>query len=78
MNVNKILYKYNIINNYTSNKWLMKAVSFPQFFNGSLTVIIPIIVLCEAQIINGFIPQAFTPGLESAFTDKPMSLFIKS
>ena len=56
----------------------MKAVSFPQFFNRFLTVIIPINVLCEAQISMGFIPQAFTPGLESTFTDKPMSLFIKS
>ena len=78
MNVHTIIHVQHYKHYCTSNKWLMKAVSFPQFFNGSLTVIIPIIVLCEAQIINGFIPQAFTPGLKSVFTDKPMSLFIKS
>ena len=66
------------INSCTSNKWLLKAVSFPHFFNRTLNIIILINILEKAQIFIGSKHQVFTPGLESTSTDKPVSLFIKT
>ena len=66
------------INICTSNKWLLKAVSFPHFFNRTLNIIILINILEKAQIFIGSKHQVFTPGLESTPTDKPVSLFIKT
>ena len=57
----------------------MKAVSFPHLFNEALPVTIPIDeIKKKARIVIASMHQVFTPGLESAFADKPVSLLVKS
>ena len=56
----------------------MKAVSSPHLFNKALPVTTPIDEIKKARIVIASMHQVFAPGLESAFADKPVSLFIKS
>lgn len=63
---------------FTFDKCLMKAVSSPHLFNKALTVTIPIDEIKKARIVIASMHQVFTPGLEPAFADKPVSLLIKS
>ena len=56
----------------------MKAVSFPHLFNEAFPVTIPIDEIKKARIVIASMHQVFTPGLESAFADKPVNLLVKS
>ena len=56
----------------------MKAVSFPHLFNEAFPVTIPIDEIKKARIFIASMHQVFTPGLESAFADKPVNLLVKS